>query len=224
MTVPAQVKVAGTTIRASNWNPIIQAIQQSCSGQMEDWFATHSLIMTWVANPKKDPEPVANSFNEELLAYHNQYRKQQGLVPLQLDTNCIKAAQGHSDYMARTGRFSHDQPGANFTTRLTNAGARFSAAGENIALGFADPASVTRGWMDSPGHKANILSSKYNRVGFGLTKSGSGKLYWTADFIKSSAAIPALASLSSIGIDLSGPLVIPGMEGVFEDHQLPVLE
>ena len=63
-------------------------------------------------------------------------------------------------------------------------GIRFSAAGENIASGQKTPAEVVAAWMNSPGHRANILSPTYNQLGVGLATSKSGKNYWTQMFIK----------------------------------------
>jgi len=63
-------------------------------------------------------------------------------------------------------------------------GIRFSAAGENIAYGQRTPAEVMKGWMNSPGHRANILSPSYTHIGIGLAKTRNGVNYWTQMFIK----------------------------------------
>lgn len=63
-------------------------------------------------------------------------------------------------------------------------GIRFSAAGENIAYGQRTPQEVMRDWMNSPGHRSNILNGTYNQIGVGLGKNSRGVLYWTQMFIK----------------------------------------
>ncbi|HEX3026333.1 MAG TPA: CAP domain-containing protein, partial [Clostridia bacterium] len=64
-------------------------------------------------------------------------------------------------------------------------GIRFSAAGENIAMGQPTPQAVMTAWMNSPGHRSNILSATYNQIGVGVAKNSRGQLYWTQMFIKS---------------------------------------
>jgi uncharacterized protein YkwD len=68
---------------------------------------------------------------------------------------------------------------------LKSFGITFSAAGENIASGQRTAAEVMQTWMNSSGHRANILSSTYNQIGVGVARDSSGKLYWTQIFIKS---------------------------------------
>jgi uncharacterized protein YkwD len=64
-------------------------------------------------------------------------------------------------------------------------GVKFSAGGENIAYGQKTPQEVMNAWMNSPGHRANILSAVYNEMGVGVAKAANGTFYWTQQFIKS---------------------------------------
>jgi len=87
--------------------------------------------------------------------------------------------------MANKGYFSHTSPtyGTPFQM-MENFGLRFSAAGENIAYGQRTPAEVMRDWMNSPGHRNNILSRSYTEIGVGLAKNKNGVCYWTQMFMK----------------------------------------
>jgi uncharacterized protein YkwD len=66
---------------------------------------------------------------------------------------------------------------------MQNFGLQFTAAGENIAYGQRTPAEVMRDWMNSPGHRNNILSRSFSQIGVGLAKNSSGVCYWTQQFI-----------------------------------------
>jgi uncharacterized protein YkwD len=87
--------------------------------------------------------------------------------------------------MINKNYFSHTSPtyGSPFKMMETF-GVKFSSAGENIASGQKTPAAVMSSWMNSPGHRSNILSTSYSEIGVGLAKSSSGKTYWTQMFIR----------------------------------------
>ena len=87
--------------------------------------------------------------------------------------------------MINKGYFSHTSPtyGSPFTM-MESFGVKFSAAGENIAMGQQTPEAVMNSWMNSPGHRSNILNPTYTELGVGLAKDSTGKCYWTQMFIK----------------------------------------
>lgn len=87
--------------------------------------------------------------------------------------------------MRDRGYFSHNSPtyGSPFTM-INNFGIRFRAAGENIAQGQATPQVVVTAWMNSPGHRANILSTNFTEIGVGYAAGGPGRHYWTQMFIR----------------------------------------
>jgi uncharacterized protein YkwD len=92
------------------------------------------------------------------------------------------AAAAHSADMAQKGYFSHtSQNGTTFDQRISNAGYNWSTAGENIASGYNGVASVMAGWLQSPGHCANIMNAKYKDIGVACVKSATGSAYWTMD-------------------------------------------
>jgi uncharacterized protein YkwD len=100
--------------------------------------------------------------------------------PLSMDTKLRCAARNHSRDMATRGYFDHVSPdGDDIADRLARAGFEWSAIGENIARGQESPAEVMQGWMDSPGHCANILEPRFDFIGVGYLGDGA---YWTQTF------------------------------------------
>ena len=110
----------------------------------------------------------------------NTARAQNGLSPLTLDSAMTRAANVRAAELAK--RFSHTRPnGARGLTALAEAGVSYRAAGENIAAGQQTAQAVMAAWMNSSGHRANILSAKYSRLGVGQAVVG-GRTYWVQLF------------------------------------------
>lgn len=106
----------------------------------------------------------------------NQARAVAGVDPLILDDSLNAAAQGHSEYMAQTGDFSHNTQSTGSPTDRAG-----EQVGENIAAGY-DLLSMFQAWMGSDGHKANILNSTYGRIGIGIALNQNGLIYATQKF------------------------------------------
>jgi len=80
--------------------------------------------------------------------------------------------------------FSHTRPnGSSFSTALKEQGASYSTAGENIAWGQKTPQEVVTGWMNSSGHRANILGANYTKIGCGFYQGSDGTCYWSQLFM-----------------------------------------
>ena len=123
----------------------------------------------------------------------NAQRARHDLRPLRLNRELSAAAQGHSRAMARRHFFSHTSlSGASFVDRIRTtgylSGVRSWSVGENIAYGSGSrstPRSIGRAWMNSAGHRANILSSSFRAIGIGIalgTPGGGGGATYTTDF------------------------------------------
>jgi uncharacterized protein YkwD/uncharacterized membrane protein required for colicin V production len=124
-------------------------------------------------------DPTAEARMLELL---NRERAAQGLVPLVVDEKLRRAAREHSEEMVRLRYFAHESPtqGSPFD-RMSRAGARFGAAGENLA--FAPTVEAAhRGLMNSPEHRKNILTPEFRRVGVGAVAAGSWGRMFTQNF------------------------------------------
>jgi len=118
-----------------------------------------------------------------VLALVNQERAKAGCKALTMDSRLTAAARGHSADMAAKNYFDHtSQDGTAFADRIKRAGYQWSTAGENIAKGQKDAASVMTSWMNSPGHRANILNCAYKNIGIGLAYDAKRTPYWTQDF------------------------------------------
>ena len=111
----------------------------------------------------------------------NEERAKAGLQPLTLKEDITNAAQVRAVETEKS--FSHTRPdGRHFATALTEAGVSYRGAGENIAWGQKTPEQVMEGWMNSAGHRANILNEKYTSIGIGYYSSANGTNYWTQLF------------------------------------------
>lgn len=121
----------------------------------------------------------------EVVRLVNAERAKRGLQTLKENWELSRVARYKSQDMINRGYFSHTSPTYGSPFRMMESfGLRYSAAGENIAKGQRTPQEVMNSWMNSPGHKNNILSATYTQIGVGLAKTKSGVSYWTQMFIK----------------------------------------
>ena len=117
------------------------------------------------------------------MALVNEERAKAGLSPLTLYTRAASAAAVRSGEIQTS--FSHTRPdGSSFSTALTQAGVNYRSSGENIAYGQTTPEQVMNSWMNSSGHRANILNVDFTSIGVGYTQSSSGTPYWTQLFFR----------------------------------------
>jgi uncharacterized YkwD family protein/spore coat assembly protein SafA len=125
------------------------------------------------------------SLEAEVIRLINIERTNRGLMALQTNWELSRVARYKSQDMIDKNYFSHQSPtyGSPFTM-MQSFGLRFSAAAENIAYGQRTAQEVVNAWMNSAGHRANILSSAYTQTGVGAAKAANGTLYWTQMFIK----------------------------------------
>jgi uncharacterized protein YkwD len=112
----------------------------------------------------------------------NRERAKAGCSPLTADPKLTAAAEGYSDVMAGAGVLSHTGPdGSQISDRVEQEGYAWSAVGENIAQGQPDADAVMADWMNSPGHRQNILNCSFQDIGIGVHE-GDGGPWWTQDF------------------------------------------
>ena len=122
-----------------------------------------------------------NDSERQLFEALNHERTAQGLSALQWDNALFKAARHHALLMLNLNRLEHQLPSeSNLEGRLAEAGARFGAIAENIAIG-PNPRIIHAGWMDSPGHRKNILDPRLTSVGIAAVR-GPGGLFAVQDF------------------------------------------
>jgi len=121
---------------------------------------------------------------QEVITLVNQERAKQGLAPLKENVKLSSVAKIKSGDMVANNYFDHTSPtyGSPFDM-MKKFGITYTAAGENIAMGQPTAASVMSAWMNSPGHRANILSKNFTEIGVGIARDKSGTIYWTQQFI-----------------------------------------
>lgn len=127
------------------------------------------------------------SIEDEVVRLINAERSKNGLQTLSYNWEAARVARIKSQDMINNNYFSHTSPiyGSPFKM-LESYGLRFSAAAENIAYGQRSAQEVVNSWMNSPGHRANILSRSYTHTGVGVAKKANGTLYFTQVFLKPS--------------------------------------
>lgn len=112
----------------------------------------------------------------------NEERAKAGFSPLAVNTQAMNAADVRAGEIA--SNFSHSRPdGSSFSTALTEAGVKYRASGENIAYGQRTPEEVMAGWMNSEGHRANILNPDFTSIGIGHYQNDAGVNYWVQLFV-----------------------------------------
>ncbi|KIY21361.1 MULTISPECIES: CAP domain-containing protein [Mesobacillus] len=130
---------------------------------------------------KAPASSAVSAYEQKVVELTNQERAKNGLKPLALDTELSKVAREKSRDMQSKGYFSHTSPtyGSPFDM-MKQFGINYRSAGENIAMGQPTPEEVVKAWMNSSGHRANILNSSYTHIGVGHVANGN---YWTQMFI-----------------------------------------
>ena len=130
--------------------------------------------------PEDNTGSMQGHFASQVAALVNAERAKYGLSALTVDTKVQQAALVRAKETAQS--FSHTRPnGSSFSTALTEAGVSYRTAGENIAYGQTTPQQVMNAWMNSSGHRANILNANYTTIGVGYTVI-NGTAYWAQLF------------------------------------------
>jgi uncharacterized protein YkwD len=154
--------------------------------------ATPTPTVTPSPTPTKTPPAGWSAFEARVVELTNQQRANNGCsVMLTMNDKLHTAAYNHSADMIARDFFSHTNPdGKNPGARLNDVGYSWSGYGENIAAGYSSPESVVDGWMNSSGHRANILNCNFTEIGVGYAYAASdpGSVsyhhYWTQVFAK----------------------------------------
>lgn len=188
-----------TTAKTSNYSALqskLDALLKSCSGTS----ATKPTNNTPTTKPTTSKpststpasKPTTNvptngdysAFQKKVVELVNVERSKNGLKPLTMSTELSKVATLKSQDMAKLNYFDHNSPtyGSPFDM-MKKYGISYRTAGENIAMGQSTPEQVMQGWMNSSGHRANILKASFTQIGVGIAKNSSGRLYWTQQFI-----------------------------------------
>ena len=164
----------------------------ACSGSGAETTASSDSRKSLATAPVSEamaPVPEAAGIVAEVIRLVNAEREKQGLAALSEDSRLNEAAQFHARYMAQNDCMEHECPGGpTVPERLADVDYQWHRASENIAAGQAGPDEVVAGWMNSPGHRANILDPEVADVGGGylfVAQDDGDEVwghYWVLDF------------------------------------------
>ncbi|MGD9568395.1 MAG: CAP domain-containing protein [Sedimentibacter sp.] len=136
-----------------------------------------------VPAPVESTNTAVSSYEQKVVELVNVERTKAGLPALKLDTAMSDIARMKSKDMADNNYFAHQSPTyGSAGDMLTKFGIRWSAWGENLASGQRTPEAVVTAWMNSSGHRANIMSTNFSRIGVGYVTNANGTPYWTQMF------------------------------------------
>lgn len=194
----AALAVTGLAIQpviASTVDQTVSAIGQPATAEFEAMDLTLENGLAGALPVKVDaavyaPKSAQVTFETKLLKLINAERAKRGLRKLTLNSRLSKASESHSKDMAVNNYFSHTGlDGSSFTDRISRTGYKWSAAGETLYAGggpYNTPAACVKAWLNSPGHRAILLSKAYTQIGLGYVyKAGSTYGgYYTAEFAK----------------------------------------
>lgn len=125
-----------------------------------------------------------SAYQKEVVDLVNIERAKAGLNPLTLDSSISNVATKKSQDMIDNNYFSHNSPtyGSPFDM-LKKFGISYKTAGENIAMGQKAPKEVVNAWMNSEGHRKNIMNPNFSKIGVGVAQKSGGSIYWTQIFV-----------------------------------------
>jgi uncharacterized protein YkwD len=128
---------------------------------------------------------TASSSATEMVTLTNAERRRAGLMPFVTSPALMRAAQIQADQMASLGQIAHELPRARYPEpkdRIAAVGYQWLAYAENVAYGQVNPAAAVSSWMDSKGHRKNILSPFLTEIGTGVATGDDGRRYWVQVF------------------------------------------
>lgn len=152
-----------------------------------NWQIIRIPYKSTVTSTPVESQPITNpgisQVEMEVVRLVNIERQKEGLAPFKVSAELSKVAKTKSEDMGKNNYFSHTSPtyGSPFQMMKTF-GIKYNTAGENIAKGYLSAQAVVSGWMNSSGHRANILNPSFKTIGVGTYTTGNGTIYWTQMF------------------------------------------
>jgi uncharacterized YkwD family protein len=179
-------------LNSIDWKTVLkQCMQAEKSAPVEepDTSAPTPAPDTSVEEPAASTENNATvsssnlTYEQKVVELVNVERQEAGLPELKMDSAISNVARAKSKDMAVNNYFAHQSPTyGSAGDMLRQYGISWSAWGENIASGQRTPEIVVNAWMNSPGHRANILSANFSKIGVGYVTNSNGTPYWTQMF------------------------------------------
>ena len=171
-----------------NGNRVIFAYGSSCDNFQNIWDNLQNCLpeinLPDCNLPENDSSTNSeHAFIKQVVDLVNAERAKEGLSPLTIDTKVQAAAQVRAKECEQ--RFSHTRPnGSSFATALKEQNVSYRSAGENIAWGQRSPEAVMNAWMNSSGHRANIMNPNFTTIGIGYYQNANGTNYWCQLFTR----------------------------------------
>jgi uncharacterized protein YkwD len=157
----------------------------------------NALAMVSAMGADTTADPATANQEREIIALTNKEREAQHLTPLKENATLRKVAVAHSENMAKQETLSHELDGQKPEERIKAAGYQYLSIGENVAYNDPTPAAVLEAWMNSPGHRANILNKDFTEIGVGIARDKDGQPYYTQEFGRpTTAGMTAIASFT----------------------------
>ncbi|WP_182087122.1 CAP domain-containing protein [Aureimonas sp. ME7] len=154
-------------------------------------LATSLLAACATSTPRSDMEAMAIDRAQGLAAV-NAFRAENGLKPLRIDDRLMRAAASQSEAMARRDKMDHAVAGA-LPGRVEGAGYHWGTTAENIGRGYQSYDAAMVGWINSPGHRKNLLNPNVTEIGFaGAKLAGNPRPYWSQIFAAPSRNRPSV--------------------------------
>lgn len=148
--------------------------------------ASYLLAVTFAVAAEKKPDPAdevkLTDDEKEVIDLTNAERKAANLPPLAVNKRLMESARGHAANMAALDVLNHTLGGKDLGDRAKDAGYGFRWLGENIAWNQQTPKEVVGCWMNSPGHRSNILNDGGGEIGVAVAKNSRGERYWVQVF------------------------------------------
>ena len=179
--VTTQKRVQWNVYKAPVQKPVQQPAKTTVTTQKPIQSSNGMTKKPTTTQPTQTTSSSVSAFEKKVVELTNVERSKQGLAPLTLDTALSKVAHAKAQDMKDKNYFDHNSPtyGSPFDM-MKSFGISYRSAGENIAMGQTSPEQVVQAWMESPGHRANIMNSSFTHIGVGYVASGN---YWSQMFI-----------------------------------------
>jgi uncharacterized protein YkwD len=131
---------------------------------------------------KQDAPPTLSKEEQAILDLTNKEREKEKLPPLRVNAKLLQSARAHSANMAKQNKMDHVLDGKEPKDRVKEIGYEYMHMGENVAYGQRTAADVLKVWMNSPGHRMNILRKEFTEIGIGVERSSKGVPYYAQVF------------------------------------------
>lgn len=162
--------------------PAVEKPCEDCTAPTQEPVTEQPVERPAEQAPENATVQVNATYEEQVVALVNAERAKEGLPALTVDEKLQSAALARAKETVQL--FSHTRPnGTSCFTILKEYGISYRSAGENIAYGQRSPEEVVTGWMNSPGHRANIMNQNFTKIGIGYYQAPNGVKYWSQLFL-----------------------------------------